>query len=344
MNISRSLITIPLKYNNCLFHTSSFFNGEGKVMRKIMGDTKKKKFKYHEAPLLPTPSTFTVGAYEGKRSSNSRRVNVLNKLFMRYITDLMSTGECSSAFVGHGIEINHVQITADFSCVRIYWSANSENEAIEDILNKNVGLLRHELAQLKVVGVIPRLQFVKDKQSARLALVDKLLAKADYGDDYVPVDLTAKVKTELQLNTTLDPYIKLKIEKLEDTVANGEYDDLPPMPNNVFGLNHAKIREQIENATKKSKALHRIQPLEEMEPSTLLNVNPINFASEAEEKEAFRLFLQKQQITKSKMEKLMKKHIADLERVEEEWIQPDVGNDVTEESDFVDDDYDSFTK
>ncbi|KAB0803880.1 hypothetical protein PPYR_00850 [Photinus pyralis] len=339
--MNRNLINISF---NRLFHISSHYNGQAKTMRKIMGETKKKKFKYRTEPLLSQPSTFTVGANEGKKSSNTRRVNVLNKLFMRYITDLMSTGECSSAFVGHGIEINNVQITSDFSCVRIYWSTkNVENKAIEEILTKNVGILRHELAQLKIVGVVPSLQFVRDKQFARLAQVDKLLSEADYGDDHVPLELTARVKAQLQLNTSLNSYMQ-KIEKLDKT-SNEECDGIPSMPNDVFGLNHSKIMEEITSAAKKSKAIHRDKLRGDLEPTTLINKDPIQFTSEQEEKEAFRQFLQKQQIMKSKMQRDIKKQIAELERVETVWIeQQEMENETVDEKDFIDDDFDSFNK
>lgn len=59
-------------------------------------------------PMMPLPNHLAEGATEGKGSSNSKRVAVLNKLFMRYITDLMATGTSSSDFLGKGIEINRV--------------------------------------------------------------------------------------------------------------------------------------------------------------------------------------------------------------------------------------------
>lgn len=51
---------------------------------------------------------FSKGVNEGNRSVNSRRATVLNKLFMRNITDLMLSGDCSAAFLDYNIEINRV--------------------------------------------------------------------------------------------------------------------------------------------------------------------------------------------------------------------------------------------
>lgn len=58
--------------------------------------------------MMPSPNNLAQGATEGKRSPNSKRIAVLNKLFMRYITDLMATGTSSAEFLGKGIEINRV--------------------------------------------------------------------------------------------------------------------------------------------------------------------------------------------------------------------------------------------
>lgn len=75
-------------------------------------------------------------------------------------------------------------------------------------------------------------------------------------------------------------------------------DPLPPMPNNVFGLNHSEIMECIQKSKQKSRGLHRLQP-EDAEKAIpqLTNENPIQFASTHEEKEAFREFLHQRQVS-----------------------------------------------
>lgn len=42
------------------------------------------------------------------RKRDSKRIHVLNKLFMRYVTDLMSSSEFGEKMYGHRIEINRV--------------------------------------------------------------------------------------------------------------------------------------------------------------------------------------------------------------------------------------------
>lgn len=58
---------------------------------------------------LPSVKSLTKTKYEpGKQAA--RRVAMLNKLFMKYVTDIMSTGTLSMNIVGKGIEISKVHI------------------------------------------------------------------------------------------------------------------------------------------------------------------------------------------------------------------------------------------
>lgn len=67
-----------------------------------------RKAKFVESAQVYTPNVFSKGSYEGKRSPNSKRAAVLNKLFMKNITDLMITSENAAQFQGYGIEIHKV--------------------------------------------------------------------------------------------------------------------------------------------------------------------------------------------------------------------------------------------
>lgn len=62
---------------------------------------------YSEMNTLPSIKSLTKVSHEpGKRGV--RRIAVLNKLFMKHITDLMSTGSSGLDIVGRGIEISKV--------------------------------------------------------------------------------------------------------------------------------------------------------------------------------------------------------------------------------------------
>lgn len=56
---------------------------------------------------MPTPENLIKEA-DTSRKTSTKRAAVLNKLFMKHITDLMATGENASQYSGLGIEINRV--------------------------------------------------------------------------------------------------------------------------------------------------------------------------------------------------------------------------------------------
>lgn len=59
---------------------------------------------------MPSVKSLTKVTHEpGKRGI--RRVAMLNKMFMKHITDLMSTGTVSMDIIGRGIEISKVSRT-----------------------------------------------------------------------------------------------------------------------------------------------------------------------------------------------------------------------------------------
>lgn len=51
----------------------------------------------------------------------------------------------------------------DFNKLNVFWLARgTENDTeIERILKRSSGKLRHELSQLRVIGVVPHIEFVK---------------------------------------------------------------------------------------------------------------------------------------------------------------------------------------
>lgn len=67
-----------------------------------------------------------------------------------------------------------MQVTPDFNCINVYWIAKGdENDtAIEKLLQTSSGLLRHELSQLKVIGVVPIIKFLKGIKSLFLNVIN----------------------------------------------------------------------------------------------------------------------------------------------------------------------------
>lgn len=171
---------------------------------------------------------------------------MLNKIFMKHITDLMATGEVAPQLVGRGIDICQVKITNDFKLVNVYWYSRFDTQLTEQILDKCSGLLQHELSQLRVIGVVPPIKFVKDNRQFFLNEVDKRLSIIDFGEDYVPVNKMEK-KSESIVFTKFSSETKDVILKLN--IANqskDDYDiDLPEMRHDVFGLNCSLIMKKV---------------------------------------------------------------------------------------------------
>lgn len=313
------MFKIILKYNLLFtsskkFHTNNVRCGKqvGNIVRKVFGSGAKSK-KYFNTDKLPTiPINNTFGNLPKENKESHKRVKVLNKMFMKHITDLMSTGQSSQEILGHGIEVNRVQITNDYKILKVYWIARGtdKDDIIEKILQKNAGDLRHELSQLRVMGEVPKILFLKDKQYAKIIEVENRLKDADFGEDFEIPEFGSNLKSELQVLSILESDVKDKISELELNDENynlEEEDPLPSMPQNVLGLNHDEILSRIKKSMKKSEAIHRTHDLSKIEDNWAkykinqpINENPIVFESNNAQREAFRNFLYKRQIQKRK--------------------------------------------
>lgn len=186
----------------------------------------------------------------------TRRRVVLNKLFMEHITDLMATGEASTHILGRSIEISHVNVTPDFRTVLVYWSSkrSSENCQTEKILNDCAYSIRHELTRLRVIGQVPLIKFVKNKQLASLTELEKRMSTADYGEDYEPLAQLPFSGPELTLTVKLPPEVKAKILAIDNEIDEETEDefhvDMPPMRHDVLGVDHHAIMTKVRNRPK----------------------------------------------------------------------------------------------
>ncbi|XP_063973109.1 putative ribosome-binding factor A, mitochondrial [Diachasmimorpha longicaudata] len=307
-SFSRYFVTSCTKNKNYLARESKF-------MKKLMrGDAPKKK--WHMTRQGKVQQSFSADTTKLVSPHVIRRVNVLNKLFMMHITDLMTTGELSATLVGRGIEVSHVKLANDFHVVRVYWFCNDDdtdraNETAR-LLGQIAFALRHELSQLKVIGVVPPILFVKDKSVAANVELQKRIAEADYGEDHVPVVKMSPPKPRLTLYTQLPEDVKRKIleftekekEEAEAEAEETEEDDslyiadLPPMKHNVLGLNHWKIMSEVKISLNKLRAVatskKQWSPLDYQQP--LYAENMKTHQNTKEEMKAFEDFLAKRKI------------------------------------------------
>lgn len=211
------------------------------VMKKLIsGRTKNKGFWFREREPKPVMGK-NLSMTHREAKGASRRVVVLNNLFMRYVTDIMATGEVSEVILGRGVEITRVKVSMDFQFLSVFWmvtDSKQNDESVENILKQSAGRLRHELTQLKLIGEVPRIVFVKDEQYSQLNEVDRLLAIADFGDDHEPNLPGRNVSNEWT-------------PKFRTTNLDGN-EDLP-MRHDVFGLDHGIIMNRIKDSMSKSR-------------------------------------------------------------------------------------------
>lgn len=147
-------------------------------------------------------------------------------------------------------------MSPDFHSLTVFWLAQGdENDVVIDkALKSMAGPLRHELSQLRLMGEVPRICFVKDKFYSKAAEVDILLKKADFGDDFVPTDPTIFMKSEPQLQIPLSKEARAKIYEMEENFEpEDEEAELPPMRHDVLGLDHSAIMKKISISMDKSK-------------------------------------------------------------------------------------------
>ncbi|XP_050079314.1 putative ribosome-binding factor A, mitochondrial [Anopheles maculipalpis] len=250
-----------LKIASCrFFSASSTLCGSStkaaKVLNKLMNGSKTKKKRYYDetndrGPKLMPAKSLANSNRQGKESN--RRIAVLNKLFMKNITDLMATGSFASDLYGYGIQISRVRVAPDFREASIYWFSTNLNRdvKIDGILKPLSSRLRHELSQLRLMGEVPQLTFVQDKRFYVESLLNSLLKQADYGED-----------------EAADEAEQLERQGLEEQRLCE-----PEMRHDILGLDHAQIMNRIRQSvdkTNKAWKVHQEAQKKRDEAATLL--------------------------------------------------------------------------
>ncbi|XP_025161969.1 uncharacterized protein LOC105184523 isoform X2 [Harpegnathos saltator] len=285
-------------------------------------------------PIVRSPSTHTV-----------RRMTIRNRLFMKHITDQISMGEASSIING-AIEVTNVEITADFKKVNVFWNQISDVLISPEILQKCALIIRHELSQLRVIGVVPPIYFVRDKQHLIQQEVEKKLAmiESDLHDFEVlsyseQIELAAlHISQDVHKEPTMD----------NDSESDGSYLELPVMRQDVLGLDHHKIMTRIVASKSKSKAAAQRRMLE---VNTDTDNSPCNvtgkiadFMTKKEQQELFKNFLKQRRVEEKRMYRMKQSSKQQLlNQYEEDNLETNFDNKYNYEDEFSDN-YENKTK
>lgn len=217
------------------------------------------------------------------------------------------------------LQVSYVKVSPDFRSLNVFWIAQgSDNDLhLENILKSMAFPLRHELSQLRLMGEVPRIFFVKDKLYSKGLEIDNLLRKADFGEDFVPTDITLFMKSNMRLQIKFPEEVKAKLEELEQSLSHEDYEEeeLPEMRHDVLGLDHSMIMKKIvSNMDKTKKAWEAFETRSEYilassEPTKDFTAAQMQIDKSTKEKEIrddFVKFLERKQFAKRTPER--KKH------------------------------------
>ncbi|XP_054278216.1 uncharacterized protein LOC128996778 [Macrosteles quadrilineatus] len=329
--------------NLYIFNTTNAANKslskQGKIFSKlIFGAKKKRKFIFDQSQG-PAGNKLSVGQHLKYNKENSRRIAVLNTLFMKHISDLLVTGNIGVDVIGRGLEISRISMNPNFNQLNVFWGCNKdENVADLESVLPNVGYtLRHELSQLKVIGVVPRILFIKDKHFTDGAKVDYLLRIADFGDDHEPKEL----ESDFKIDSTVSPQSKSSQEQTVEEIPVEDVEVMPPMSQDTFNLDHQYIMHKILKRMQKSRAIHRFEPnlaIDSDGHSITSNTLEVADMTKEERKEALSRFILSRKILREK--KMKNKYSCDREvNLTNETASEDIEDEDYDVDDYVEEDF-----
>ncbi|KAK1128788.1 hypothetical protein K0M31_019937 [Melipona bicolor] len=252
----------------------------------------------------------------------------------------MSTGEISTEILDRNIEITHVRVTADFKFINVYWAdTDTEKSNTEELLNQCAFSLRHKLSQLRVIGMVPPIQFVKCKGISVLREVEEKLKTLEFDKDHVSSPYPDAIHHSVNASKICD----------NNDVQNDEDDNfkvtVPVMKHDVFGLDHFQIMSKIKSSLNKfKKSEEQTLSIATLNTFSTLDVkDKFNFLTNKEQQEEFKQFLnQKRKEKRNKMKKRFNvDNIFDDDDDNDEEEQNN-DNDFGKNHEFTEDDCDDF--
>lgn len=245
-------------------------------------------------------------------------------------------------------KVTSVKVSPDFKSLNVFWLATAEDIVVDKILKSIAGPIRHELSQLRLMGEVPRVFFVRDRHYSKAAEVDHLLKTADFGEDFQPTDPTLFMKSQLELQMKLPDDVRSKIFEMENSFGEDDYieeEELPEMRHDVLGLDHQLIMKRIAmNIDKSKKAWENFETRGESIISTTTPSRDFGAAQlaaeklskEAELREEFVKFLERKQFSKSASDRKRNRKLNSDDRDDE----AEDYRDPIPDGDFIEEDFD----
>ncbi|NXJ78497.1 RBFA factor, partial [Trogon melanurus] len=230
------------RWRRALSSSAALLRGSSRHLLKKMIRKNKKKF-WYDSPTLgskmmykPTglASVMKEDQTKTKKEDNIRH-RVLNNLIHKAVTEMMATSEVNQELHDLKLEICkaktfgslQVSLASNFSACRVYWNpaATTEKESyIESVLRKSAPRIRYLLTSQQIVGNLPPVVFIKDKEASAVKEVEELLSIADFG----PPE-----EAETSQNASSELF------------SSAAQSSDSPMPSNLFGIDHELLNKQI---------------------------------------------------------------------------------------------------
>ena len=292
----KNIITISFRYfSNTSVNYSTYH--QSKFLAKLVYGTRKKKIWYESNAKINEKLPIIASIKKGPGSK--KRQDVLNKLFERHITEMLSSGGIlSDAISGCGVHISKIKITQDHTILNVHWISNEKDFAkVEQTFNDYKKYLRHELSQLNLIGHVPRIEFVEIEKM--LTGLKEVIEK----DKEVESTLESIQENEIGSNMAgALPGSHIDDKNISKNIEVEEEEPLPPMLANVYNLNRQIIIAKIQSSLKKSRA-HQFGHKSESEINDKNNKNTSAFILPAQVIN-FKSYLRKKAIMKKKAKKI----------------------------------------
>lgn len=339
------------KLPNCSFNTSTTVASKqtAKYIQKFFsadGNQRKKRV-WHSGPQIQ--SLEGLAKPQGRGEKNNQRIHRLNKVFMDKISDVMASGVVSTQLSGFGLEISKIQVLADMREINVYWISSGREDTdmrVGEILAKNSSNIRRELCQLSVLGRVPLLNFVPDHRYHKMAELERRLATADFGPDFIPTDPSHHLKRELTLKTNLSDHLQKVLSEssnsaLDDSEVSPlvEPSSLSPMEHDILGVNTQRIYETVRKQVIKAEGAHRLEQGQQSTTDasdTYIDYDPESVMRRTQE---IRLWADQRERAKKKLLRRLKRQKQQLINVPREFqtFDHDIDNDIYNEEDYEDD-------
>ncbi|XP_068252554.1 putative ribosome-binding factor A, mitochondrial [Nyctibius grandis] len=214
--------------------SSAALGGSRNLLKKMLRK-KKKKF-WYDSPTLGSKmiykpdklaSVMKDDQIKTRKEDNIRR-RVLNSLIHKAVAEMMTTCEVNQELYDLKLEICKVSLASNFSACRVYWNpagTTDKESYVESVLQKSAPRIRYLLTSQQILGNVPPIVFVKDKEAAAVKEIEELLSIADFGPPEELETLSQNDSSELF------------------SAATQSSDS--PMRSNLFGIDHELLNKQI---------------------------------------------------------------------------------------------------